>query len=183
MLAVLSMLTPSHRNKFIDFQKAKVCLAVVPIMDVKIHWNSTLEVLESAVRLCAFTCKWLQHPQYRDYRPVFTTQDEWTIVKYVMEVLMSFRYWTLWMSKRHTVKLNYVITVYNDVFDHMDGVMPALGRKKTPWKQDLFFAVKLARNKLSQYYTEVTPSTGMLHISAHILNPFRKLQSLRKWNP
>src|SRR5882757_1787378 len=98
-----------------------------------------------------------------------------------MEVLRPFRYWTLWMSKRHTVTLHHVITVYNDMFDHMDGVMRGLAKKKTPWNEDLFFAVKLARQKLSKYYSEVTPTTGMLLISAHILDPFRKLRSFRKW--
>jgi hypothetical protein len=34
--------------------------------------------------------------------------------------------------------------VYNDLFDHMDGMMRALAKKKTQWKEDMFFAVKLA---------------------------------------
>jgi len=68
------------------------------------------------------------------------------------------------------------------MFDHMDGVMRALAKKKTQWKEDLFFAVKLARQKLSKYYTEVTPMTGILLISAHILDPFRKLRLFRKWD-
>jgi hypothetical protein len=38
------------------------------------------------------------------------------------------------------------------MFDHMDGVMRALAKKKTQWQEDLFFAVKLARQKLSKYY-------------------------------
>jgi len=42
--------------------------------------------------------------------------------------------------------------------------------------------VKLARQKLSKYYAEVTPSMGMLLIAAHILDPFRKLRSFRKWD-
>jgi hypothetical protein len=50
--------------------------------------------------------------KYTEYRPMFTTRDEWTIVKYdVMEVLMPFRYWTLWMSKRPTVTLDHSITM------------------------------------------------------------------------
>jgi len=175
MLAVLITLTPGCRNEFIDCQKAKVRLAVLPIMDVKTLWNSTVELLERAYRLREFPREWLQHPKDSQYRPLFTTQDEWTIVKYVMEVLRPFRYCTLWMSKRHTVTLYQVITVYNDMFDQMDGVMRALAKKKTQWKEDLFFAVKLARQKLSKYYVEVTPMTGMLLISAHILDPFRKL--------
>jgi len=85
------------------------------------------------------------------------------------------------MSKRHIVILHHVITVYNDRFHHMDGVMQALAKKKTQGKEDIFFAMKLAQRKLSKYYAEVTPTTGMLLISTHILDPFRKLRSFRKW--
>jgi len=56
----------------------------------------------------------------------------------------------LWMSKRHTVTLHHVIAVYNDMFDHLDSVMPALAMKKTPWKEDLFFAVKFAQQTAIQ---------------------------------
>jgi hypothetical protein len=68
------------------------------------------------------------------------------------------------------------------MFDHMDGMMRALAKKKPQWKEDLFFAVKLARQKLSQYYAEVIPMTSMLLISAQILDPFQKLESFRKWD-
>jgi hypothetical protein len=68
------------------------------------------------------------------------------------------------------------------MFDHMDGVMRALAKKKTDWKEDLFFAVKLARQKPSKYYAKVTPTTSMLLISAHIVDPLTKLCSFRKWN-
>jgi len=86
------------------------------------------------------------------------------------------------MSKRHTVTLHHVITLYNYMFAHMDGVMRALAKKKTQWKEDLFFAVKLARQKLSKYYADMTPTTGMLLISAQILDLFRKFRSFRKWD-
>jgi hypothetical protein len=66
------------------------------------------------------------------------------------------------------------------MFDHMDGVMRALAKKKTPWKDDLFLAVKLARQQLSKYYAEVTPTTGMLLIPKHILDPFRKIRLCSK---
>jgi len=86
------------------------------------------------------------------------------------------------MSKRHTFTLHHVITVYNNMVDLMDGMMRALDKKKTQWKEDLFFPVKLARQKLSKYYAKVTPTRGMLLISAHILDSFRKLPSFRKWD-
>ena len=151
-------------------------------MDMKTWWNSTLELLERAYQLREPTREWLQNQKYTDFRPHFTTQDERTIVKYVMEVLMPFRYWTLWMSKRHTVTLYHFVTVYNNMFDHMDGVMGAFAKQNTPWMQDLFFAVKLAAQKLSKYYAEVKPMTGMLLISAHILDPFWNLRSYSKWD-
>ena len=169
MLAVLITLTTGRWNEFIHCQKAKVRIVVVRIMDVKTHWNSILELLKRTYCLWEFTCKWLQNPKYSEYQPLFTTQNEWTIVKYVMEVLRPFRYWTLWMSKWHTVTLHHIITVYNDMFNHMDGMMQALAKKQTQLKEELFFAVKLARQKLSKYYPKVTPTMDTLLISAHIL--------------
>jgi len=151
-------------------------------MDVKTRCNSTLELLERAYQLQEFTIKWLQNPKYSEYRLLFATLDEWTMVKYVMDGLRPFPYWTLWMSRRHSVTFHYVITVYNDMFDSMDGIMWALAKKKTQWREDLFFTVKLARQKLSNYYAEVTPSTAMHLISAHILDPFRKLRLSWRWD-
>jgi len=68
------------------------------------------------------------------------------------------------------------------MFDQMDGVMRALAKKTTQWKEDLFFAVKLVQQKLSKYHAKQTPTRGMLLISAHILNSFQKLWSFRKWD-
>jgi hypothetical protein len=180
MLAVLITLTPGRQNKFIDCQKAKIHIVILLIMDVKSHWNSTLKLLECTYRLRKFTCDWLPNPKYSEYQPLFTTQDKWTIVMYAMEELRPFWYWTLWMSKRPTATLHHVITVYSDMFEHMDGMMGAFAKMKTQRREDLFFTLKLAWQKLSKYYAKVTPTTGMLLISAHILDSFRKLQSFRK---
>jgi hypothetical protein len=81
MLAVLITLTPGRQNEIIECQKANVRIAVLPNMDVKTRWNSTLELLQRVFRLREFTREWLQNPKYAEYRPPFTTQDEWTIVK------------------------------------------------------------------------------------------------------
>jgi len=86
------------------------------------------------------------------------------------------------MSNMHPVTLHHIITVYNNMFDHMDGVTGALSKNITRWQEDLLFAVKLARYKLSKSYAEVTPSMGILIITVHIVGPFRKLQSCRKWD-
>jgi len=175
-------MTPGRRNELNHCQNAKVCIAILSMMDVKVRWNFPLQMLERASRLQEFTREWLQYPIYSDYCPLFTTQDAWIIVKYVIELLRPFRYWTRWMSNWHTIAFHHVITVYNHKFDHMDGVMRALAKKKTKWKENLLFAMKLARQKLSKYYAEVTPTTSMLLYSAYILDPFWKSWSFRKWD-
>jgi len=99
-----------------------------------------------------------------------------------MEVLRPFRYWTLWMSKWHMVALHHCITVYNDMFDYMDGIFQALAKKNTQRKEDLYVTMKFAPQILSKCCTELTATPGMILISAHILDPFRKFQSFQKWD-
>jgi len=86
------------------------------------------------------------------------------------------------MSKRHMVTLHHNMAVYNDMFDHMDGIRQAVAKKKIQWKEDLYFAVKFARHMLSKCYAEVTAMLAMVLISAHILDLFQMLQSLRQWD-
>jgi hypothetical protein len=42
--------------------------------------------------------------------------------------------------------------------------------------------MKFAWQKLSKYYSEVTPIAGMLVMSAHILDPFWMLRSFTRWD-
>jgi hypothetical protein len=91
MLLVLLIVTPGHREEFIDCQKANVRIAVHPIILVKTLWNSTLQLLKRIYCSRVFTREWHPIQKYIDYWLRFTTQDEWTIVKYVMDVLMPFR--------------------------------------------------------------------------------------------
>jgi len=53
------------------------------------------------------------------------------------------------MSKRHTVTLNHVFTVCSDMYDHIDGILRPSAKKRTQWKEDLYFAAKFAWQKLS----------------------------------
>jgi len=56
------------------------------------------------------------------------------------------------------------------------------GQEEDSNEEDLYFAMKFPHQKLSKYYTEVSPMTGMFLISAHMLDCFRKLRSFRKWD-
>ena len=90
MLAELSMLTPGCQNEFIHYQKAKVVIAVLAIMEVKTRWNSTLEMFQRVYQSQEFSREWLKNQKYSDYWPLFTTEDKLTVIKYVMEVLRQF---------------------------------------------------------------------------------------------
>jgi hypothetical protein len=105
MLAVLNKPTPGLRNLFFDYQKAKVRIVVLPIVDGKTCWNCTLELLERAYPLQELRRKWHPNPINTEYQPMFTTQHEWTNVKFVIEVWRPDRYWTLWMLTSHTVEI------------------------------------------------------------------------------
>jgi len=180
MLAVLITLTPRRENEFIDCQKAEVPIEVLPIVDVKPQWKSTLQMIARVYQLRELTRERLKNPQCSNYRPLFTTPVEWAIMKYVMEVWRPFRHWTLWMSKQHTGTRYHIIPVYNNLYDHMEGIMRASAKKLTQLKYDLYSAMMFARQKLSQYYAGVTPTTGILLISPHILHRLRKLWSFRR---
>jgi hypothetical protein len=79
MPVVLITLTPGRRNEFIDCQKAKVQIAVIPIMDVKTQLNLTIELLVQDYQLREFTCEGLKNPKYSEYLPLIMTEAEWTI--------------------------------------------------------------------------------------------------------
>jgi len=73
----------------------------------------------------------LKNPTWTDYRPLFTTEDEWTLVKYIMLVISPFQFRTLWMSKWQTVTPFNIITLSENIFNHMDVVINAVAKKKT----------------------------------------------------
>jgi hypothetical protein len=45
------------------------------------------------------------------------------------------------MCKQHIVRLHHVFTAFNDMFEHMDGIIQALAKEKTLWLEDMFFVV------------------------------------------
>jgi len=90
MLAVLIMLTTGCQNEFIECQKAHVCIVEVLIIQAKCRQYLTVELPARAFRSQEFGPERLQNPIYSECRPLSTTQNEWTFVKYVMEVLTPF---------------------------------------------------------------------------------------------
>jgi len=58
----------------------------------------------------------------------------------------------------------------------------SFGREQDTIERRFLLHWKVARQKLSKYYAEVTPMTSLLVISANILDLFRKLWWFRKWD-
>lgn len=176
--------SPQRRAKFLALQKGRELYAVCPILDVQTRWNSTLVMLQRAYRLKSYTAQWLQNLEPKDHhlRVLHTTPQEWVALEYLMTILEPMQYWTLAMSKRRDITLHLVITLYNDMFNHFDRVISTLSHKRAEWKQDLKNATAAASSKLSAYYSDVTPESGLLMILAVILDPFTRLSIFRKWD-
>jgi len=68
------------------------------------------------------------------------------------------------------------------MFLHLDGDMRVFAKNKIQWTEDLYFTVNVGWLKLSKYSAEVTPTMGLLLITAHIPDLGKKLQLFRKWN-
>jgi len=134
-------------------------------MDEKTWWNLMLELYEKAYQLRKVIGDWLKNPTFSDYWPFFKTQDESTIVKHVMDIARQFKYLTLWTLKWHMVTLHPVITAYNNMFNHMDGIMRAFAKNQTDRKHDRDFIANYAWQMLSKIYAHVAPPIGTLLIS------------------
>jgi len=68
------------------------------------------------------------------------------------------------------------------MFDHMEGIIKALAKKQIQWKVDIRRAMRSARSKLSAYYAEVTPESGLLLILVQMLDPYRKTRMFQHWD-
>jgi len=150
-------------------------------MNVKLLWNSLDLLLQLAYQWWEFTSEWLKNPNKIHYWLLLPTQDKWTIVKYLIKVWMPFWHWILSMSTRYTLTPHCNITLWDDMYDHIDGIMWALPKWNTWCREHLYFTIMYMWQKLSKYYADVTSNTSMIHISANIVDPFQKLQSFWKW--
>ena len=76
-----------------DVQRGRVEQPVMLIYDIKTRWNSTLNMLERALRLKDFTREWIK--DYPSYTPLWSTPSEWKQVEYILQVLEPIRFYTL----------------------------------------------------------------------------------------
>jgi hypothetical protein len=57
----------------------------------------------------------------------------------------------------------------------MDGIMQGFAKMNTAWKEDLYFVMKFAQQKLSKHRTKFAPLTRQVFIFAYIVYLCHKL--------
>jgi hypothetical protein len=153
---------------------------VALIYDVKTRWNSTLNMLERALRMKEFTKEWIL--KFPTFKPLWSTPEEWKQVEYILEVLQLIRFWTLWMSKTHGVTIHRVFQVYQEIFDHLEDQVEKLQNKRMRWKVDIRQALEKAIEKAKVHYGKTENPRGLLLGIAACLNPYCKLELYKGWD-
>jgi len=123
MSAVVITLTLRRRNKFIDCQKPMYDWQYYLLWMLKDGGTRLWSCMRNPTDYENSPASVSGMPISANYWPLLTMQHEWNMVKYVMVGLSPFRYRTQWMSKQHMVTLHHVITVFNTMFNNMDGFM------------------------------------------------------------
>lgn len=109
--------------------------------------------------------------------------EEWRQIGYLLWITQPFFKFTTALSKTKDVTIHLVFKIYNNLFEHLDGSIAQLQRKKLPWKQNMLTALKAARQKLRDYYAKTEDMHGHLYAIGTALAPDTKLQffSGPKW--
>ena len=172
--------SPQRREHYLNLQKGHVEHPVTLIYDVKTRWNSTLNMLERALRMKDFTREWIR--EYECYMPLWSTPGEWKQVEYILEVLEPIRLCTLWMSRTRAPTIHKVFVVYDCIFDHLDNQISILENKRMRWKVDIREALGKARQKANKYYSKTENPRGLLLALGACLNPYSKLDLFKEWD-
>ncbi len=78
-LAIAVGASPQRREHFLSLQDGRVAIPVALVYDVKTRWNSTLGMLERALRMREFTKEWIK--EYPSFKALWSTPDEWKQVR------------------------------------------------------------------------------------------------------
>jgi len=149
------------------------------LQDVRTRWNSTIMMLQHAIRLRFAIRDWIK--KNSRYTHLYSTNEEWNQVEYIITVLASFYYYTAWVSTTVAVTLLFAFIIYNDLFNHLDITKERLEKKNQNWKKELAKKIDSAVKVLSKYYSAISEdSKELLYILALILHSSYKLKVFTK---
>jgi hypothetical protein len=89
---------------------------------------------------------------------------------------MTSQYWTLLISKHHTIILCYIIQICIHMFCHLEMICKVLQLKEPEWKYKLISTAKAAMEKLKEYYSIDTQESDAMLLIAAMLDPSQKLK-------
>jgi len=140
------------------------------ILDVKTRWNSTFLMLQRALELRGPLGDVATLD--RDLRAYHLTDEEWSMLETVCNLLSVFKQATDFLSGSTYPTLTAAILVYNYLMDDLEGFMEAHGESAV-----LVEAAKAAWGKLSTYYSK---SDAGVYAVATVIDPRLKLDYHRR---
>ena len=172
--------SPQRRQHIIEILHNRVKIPTTLLYNVKTRWYSTLNMLQSSVRLRELTKDSLH--THAEFTPLWSTPEESRQIEYILEVLQPIRFLTLWMSKTRAVTIHQVFHVYQDIFDHLEMQISKLERMWMQWKVDIREGLVKSKLKATSYYGKTECPRGLLFGIRTCLNPYCKLNLFREWD-
>lgn len=140
------------REKLKSFCKIENIEYIEPVLDIKIRWNSTYDMLLAAVRLMQ-GLKLLILSQ-DDLMQYFLSEIEWDSVGIIVNILFHFKKVSDLLCGEKYVTLPSVIAALNCMLDKIEQTVETLDKKidRSEIDELLIFALQAARDKMLKHY-------------------------------
>ena len=120
-----------------------------------------------------------------EYRPAqcFTlSSEEWKQVKYLIDILRPFNFFTQTVGKTKGITLPYVLSIYDELFERLTESRRRLTIKalSCSWVKALINGINAAEAKLDVYYNKTYSNLGSIYGIGAILNPKLKLEAFNQ---
>jgi hypothetical protein len=144
---------------------------------VSTRWDSTAFMLIRAVRLQDTITKFCS--EYFPAQPFSLIDQEWKQIKYLIDILRPFNFFTQTVSKTKGITLPYVLSIYDELFERLSESRRRLLVKVSSctWVKPLIQGISAAENKLDDYYHKTYSNLGSIYGIGAILNPKLKLEA------
>lgn len=155
---------------------------------MEVRWDSLILMCVRYLELASFYRDWIEAKAksteadrrwktktQREASQLLLTRNELQAITYLVEVLRPFCACTKELSSNTSCNIHHVFELYNDLFEHIEGAIERLSRKRAGWKKQLIPALRSAESKLRQYYGKTRDSHGKLAAAAIVMDPVQKL--------